>query len=672
VAPVIFFAVVLVLVGISLASEPADSAAVADSLQAGSPDSLAGEQPDSISPGDETGHDQDEDEIEAEATRTRRGKPLFQDPGSLLWGTHPKYDVTISRRKDVTNWDAKIALQRRLSEKLSLNLNATVHARENSTLNRSDSNDRTSAKLKYTLNDDINFGLSYSAQVNAYRFGLGGGEPQDRKKKQDLTVSSEFSRALTDVVDVTLKTVAGSTENSFADVRNRGSKQDITASLSYSPTEDLKTTVNYSGRRMLLDSSVDSSGVSVFTSEDRTLTQNLSFSMNYEVTPGIKIDFDAARSSQEKQHPEPKEKKQEMETSGTRRAGVKASFGVIERVTWDVSVGFRTSRREFKLGTDKNNKIGNSSLAASAKIQAWRGARFNLGGGREVTRSEYTTANTGDDIHSSLSLKLSQNLGPKADLSMTALSDMVSVFYDDKIATPKDRDRLSNRVSMDLNYDPLEKIAMKLGGEFSEEQSVYVRAAASANNNTTRKYRVSGRYSVKTFRNIDITQTYDLSAIFTYYHFGESKNTLVRSSNVQTRFAVPVYRGLKTSFNHSYKFQDQGGYLNLGGRRSYNRSAETETHTLRLGCDYKLGKFLTLAVNQSYFMQQSWDYEDGEKVLDYERVRTDITGKMVFKYDVGEKTKISLSIQQNNKEGTTVNKDFKSYRNIELEASHVF
>jgi hypothetical protein len=199
-----------------------------------------------------------------------------------------------------------------------------------------------------------------------------------------------------------------------------------------------------------------------------------------------------------------------------------------------------------------------------------------------------------------------------------------------------------------------------------------VKAAASANNSTTRKYRVSGRYSVKTIRKINITQNYDLSAVLTYYHFGESKNTLVRSSNVQTRFAVPIYRGLKASINHNYKFQDQGSYLEVGGTRSYGRSSESETHTLRLGCDYRLGKFLTIAVNQSYFMQQSWDYVDGERVLDYVRDRSDISGKMVFKYDLGDKTKVSLSVQQNNREGSSVNEAFKSYRNIELEASHVF
>jgi hypothetical protein len=673
VATVVFLAVVLILVGISLASEPDDSleAGAADSLDAESPDSLAGAA-DSLSGEDLGGHDEEEEAEAGEAARARRGKPLSQAPRSWLWDTHPKYDVSISRRKDVTNWDTKIALQRRLSEKLSLNLNASLHTRENSTLNRSDSNDQTSGNLKYKLNDAIDFGLSYSSSINANRFGLGGAEPKDRKKKQDLTVSSEFSKAISDAVTVTVKTVAGSTENSYADVRNKGSKQDISASVSYSPMHNLETSVKYSGRRMLLDSAIDSSGVSVFTSADRTLSQNLSLDMSYDVIPGIKVDFDVARSNQEKQHPEPKEKKQETETSSTRTAGVKSSFALIEWLTWDMSVDFRNSSREFKLQTDKNNRTENSSLAASAKLRAWRGARFNLGGGREITRSEYTTANSGDDVHSSLSLKLSQDLGQKADLNVTALSDMVSVFYDDKIATPKDRDRLSNRLSMDLDYNPQDKISTRLGGEYSEEQSVYVEAAASANNSTTRKYKVSGSYAVKTIRNVNITQTYDLSAVYTYYHYNESNNTLVRSSNVQTRFGIPIFRSLTADFNHHYKFQDQGSYIDEGGRRSYGKSSETESHVLSLGCNYKIGNLLKIAVNQSYSVQRSWDYHEGEKTLGYERVTADISGKMVFKYDLGDKTKVSLSIQQNRKEGSTVNEAFKSYRNIELEASHVF
>jgi hypothetical protein len=671
----VFLVVLLALAGICFASEldDAEGTGSADSLEAASSDSLAGEPADSLSREGAEGHDEEEEGEEAEEGPARRGTPLSQDPGAWLRDTHPKYNVSISRRKDVTNWDTSITLQRRLSEKLSLNLNASLHTRENSTLNRSDSNDKTGANLKYNLNDDINFGLSYNSSINANRYGLGGNsKPRDRKKKQDLAVSSEFSKALTDAVNITMKAVAGSTENSYADVRNSGSKQDISASLSYSPKENLDTSVKYAGRRMLLNSAIDSSGVSVYTSEDRTLSQNLSLSMTYEVIPGIKLDFDVARSSQERQHPEPREKKQETETSSTRTAGVKSAFTLIDRLTWDLSVNFRNSSREFKLQTDKSNKSANSALAVSAKLDAWKGARFNLGGGREVTRTEYTTPNSGDDVHNSLSLKLSQGLGPRADLSVTALSDMVSVFYDDKVATPKDRDRLSNRVNMDFNFRPRRAITTKLSGEYSEEQSVYIRAEASANNSTTRKYRVSGSYTVKTIGKMSITQAYDLSSVYTDYHYGDGRNTLVRGSNVQTRFSIPVFRDFNTDLNHSYKFQDQGSYTDGGGRRSYNRSTETESHVFSLGCNYRIGNLLRVVVNQSYSLQQNWDYVDGVKTFDYQRVRTDLSGKVVFKYDVGQKTNVSLSVQQNLKEGSTVNESFKNYRNIELEASHVF
>jgi hypothetical protein len=177
---------------------------------------------------------------------------------------------------------------------------------------------------------------------------------------------------------------------------------------------------------------------------------------------------------------------------------------------------------------------------------------------------------------------------------------------------------------------------------------------------------------VKTVRKIDVTQNYDISAVYTFYHFGDSQNTLVRNSNVQTRFGIPIARGFRVDLHHNYKFQDQGSYREEGGRRFYGRSAESEAHVFGIGCNYRLGQYIKIAVNQSYYLQQSWDYDDGEKTLDYERVTTEISGKMIFKYDIGEKTKVSLSVQQNEKDGTAVNEAFRSYRNVELEASHVF
>jgi hypothetical protein len=124
--------------------------------------------------------------------------------------------------------------------------------------------------------------------------------------------------------------------------------------------------------------------------------------------------------------------------------------------------------------------------------------------------------------------------------------------------------------------------------------------------------------------------------------------------------------------SHNYKFQDQGSYREDGARRLYSRAEETESHVFNIGLNYKVFKGLKVVVRQSYYLQRSWEFPGGEKRLDYEVTSTDIIGKMEFDYTVGEKTKLSLSVEQNRKEGTRVNEDFKSYRNIEFEASHVF
>jgi len=588
------------------------------------------------------------------------------------WEVHPTTSLSIRKDKDVTNWESKISFNKRLNERVSLRLATSVRTRENSTLNRSDSDDATTADLKYRLNDDVTFGITYNAVVSARRFGLHGGSPAERRKKESFRISSDFNRSLTDAVDIRVKVAAGTTQNFSTRVRNQGVSQDLSASISYAPNDALSASVTYNGKRLLLDSEIDSSGVAIFSSSDRTLNQGLSFQSSYELAPGIVINLDASRSDYQKQHPDPKKNAQETEKGNGRSASISSKFNMVERLTWDLSVSFGESRRSYRLNTSRNSFVRNSSLKGSARILPWRGATINVGGEREVTRSEYETEDTGDDVHKSLTFKLTQSLGQKVNFSLTALSDLVSIFYDDKEANPKDRDRQSNRVSFGIDYKPVKNISTKFGGEYSVEKSVYIKAASSANNRTSRKYRVSGSYKITTFRNIKITQNYDVSAIYTYYHFAESKNALVRNSNIKTRFSIPITSRLKADFTHTYKYQDQGSFYEDQGGRYYNPSTETESHSLNLGINYRLTKKLKIVVRQRYFLQRNWRYKDGNKQLDYETTTTEIMGRLAFSYEIGTRTRVSFKMDQNFKEGERVNEAFRNYRNIEFEASHVF
>ncbi len=670
-ASLIFSVALLVMVGVCFAAEQGDSVSVEE------PDSLSVEGSGVRGTGGASdqaasGHDEEGEDDLDDQSAGRGEKRRMEGPGAWFWNTHPNYEMSITKKKDVTDWNTEIALNRKLSDRLRLNLNATLNTHENSTLGRSDSRDGTSANLTYTLNDDIKFSLVYNSTVSAFRYGEKE-EVRDRKKREDLSVSSDLTKSLSDAVEVNVKVVAGSTENSFASVRNQGGRQNISASISYAPSEDLSASVDYTGKRLNLNSAIDSGEVAVFTSRDKTLLQSLKMRVGYDVAPGIKLNLDAGRDENHKQHPEPKTKLQETERRSARMASISSDFSIFQRFTWDVSVNFSESDMRFEVQENKDNSSANSSLNAGAKLLPWRGATLNVGGQREITRSEYQTADSGEDVHKSLTLKYSQDLGETLDLSLTALSDMVSVFYDDKQANPKDRDKVSNKISTDINCTFLDKISTRLGGEYSRDKTVYVDSKSSANNRSTRKYRVSGKYDFTTFYEIDISQNYQMSSVYTFYEFGEDNNTLVRNSSIQTKLGVPIVKGLKVNLSHNYKFQDQGSYREENGRRLYGRADETESHVFNIGLNYRIRKVVKLLVRQSYYISRNWDYgNDGEKRLDSETTSTDIMGRMGFDYNVGENTKISLSIEQVRKEGTRVNRDFTSYRNITFEASHVF
>jgi hypothetical protein len=679
VAPVVV-GIFVVLVAASVFAQPADDLdeAPADSVDQDSPEDIDTDETDDMYDDDAGDIDEDTDDTELERPRRRGSQKAARDSlarqgwSSWLLNTRPNVQLKVDRKKDVTNWDTKIKLNRRVSSKLRFNLAATLHTQENSTLNRSDSNDGTSAGLSYQLSDAIGFSLKYNSTVTAYRYNLKKAEPAERRRRQNVSVSADFNKDLNDILGVHLKTSAGTTQNSYASVSNEGSQQDLAAGLNITPMDNLRASISYNAKRLLLDSQVDSSGTSVFSSEDRTFSQDLGLSVKYDVVPGVKISIDASHVDDEKQNPDPNLKKQETENRTSSRVGVSTSFDLLGWATWSVAGNLSEGRARYVLQSSRNNSVKSSDLKVSAKVTPWSGATVNVGGTREETRSEYENPDTGRDTHNSVSLQISQSLGQKADIDLTALSDIASVFYDDKEENPKDRDRMNNRISMNLAYRPLTNIKTTLAGEYSEDKTRYIKAERSATNRTNRRYRLSGDYDLTTFRNISIHQSYDISALYAIYQYTEGNNTLVRNSNIRTQFTIPLTSNLGLNLNHNYQFQDQGKYSERGGKGFYARSSEKETHTITMVCRYSPISHMDVIVRQTYRVQTNWSYREGEKILAYEVATSDISGRISFSYDVGETTKFSLKLEQNLKEGSNVSQAFRKYRNIELEASHIF
>ncbi len=608
--------------------------------------------------------------------RDGEGERTMETRGFSFWGdTHPDLSINVSRRKDVTNWETRLALRERLSSRLNFNLSAALNTRENTTLNRSDSNDGVTAGLKYNLSEMLALGVRYNSKVTAFRYSLDRKEPDERRGNEEVSVSAELDRYLYPGVDAHLAMNAGATKNAYASVSNAGSRKDLAASVSYTPNPSLRSSVSYTAKSTLLDSNVDSSGVSVFSSTDESFAHDLAFTVAYDVRPGIKLSADASRNERKKEHPDPVRLEQETEMRKARRAGGSAAFDMWPRFKWDMSMRFSEDENRFDLQEDRDNSTTSTKVNGSARVIAWRGATMNLGGSWDKARNIYKTSETGDNVYRSLSLKLNQDLGPKADMNLTALSDITSVIYDNKdmeTGNSKDRDRINSKITMAVNYKPVVAVKTRLGGEFSDEQTVYTQAAQSWNNRNTRRFRVTGSYDITTFRQVGLTQNYDISSIYTFYEFGENRNTLVRNSNIRTKVTFPLARKLNVNVQHQYKFQDQGGYRKIGGERLYARSSERETNILAINLRYVPINGLKLSVRSSYQLQRSYKYREGVRMFDYEIPTRELSGKVSFNHKWGERTSVAISVEQNRKEGSRVSDAFRNYRNIEFEASHVF
>lgn len=624
------------------------------------------------------------DTLGAEAPMPERrpltGGRAIETRGFSFWNsTHPDLSIRVNRQKDVTNWETKLVLRERLSSRLNLNFSASLNTRENSTLNRSDSNDGVTAGLKYSLTDMLALGVRYNSKVTAFRYSLDKKDPDERKGKEEITVSAELNRLLVSGVDLHLSMNAGATENAYASVSNSGSRKDLAASVAYAPNPTLRTSVSYTATSTVLDSRVDSSGVSLFSSTDESFAQDLAFNMAYDIRPGVKLSADATRNERKKQHPDPVRLEQETEMRKARRAGGSLDFGIWPRLKWDVSANFSQNDNLFNLQSDRDNSSESADLKGGARVIPWRGAAMNLGADWEKSRNIYKRLeggdNTGDNLYKSLSLKLDQDLGVKARLSLTALSDITSVVYDDKnkeTGNDKDRDRVNNRVSLTVNYIPIAAVTTKLGGEFSDEQTVYTQRTQSWNNKNTRRFRATGSYDIKTFRRVGLTQDYDISAVYTYYQFGENRNTLVRNSNISTRIVFPVAPKVDVNLNHQYKFQDQGGYREVNGQSLYARSSERETNVMAINLRYAPIRALKLTARSSYQLQRTYSYKDGVKRLDFEIPTSELSARVSFNHNWGEKTSLAVTVEQKRREGPRVSENYRNFTNVEFEATHVF
>ena len=288
--------------------------------------------------------------------------------------THPSVEFSLTKEKDVTNWDARIALAQPFGRKFNVRLNAVLHNRSNSTLERADANDGTTASLSYNLNDDLSFSVNYNATVLANWYDLSGGAPDDKKKRGSFTVASDFNKDLLSGLGVRVHIGGGATQNSYSNVTNSGNQGDIGASMAYNPAgSSFKASADYTGKQIFLTSLLDSAGILVLETEDRTFSQNLTFNTGFDVFPGLRVAANMLANDEQKQRPDQIAQVQETELRKRRGVSVTSNFRLTDRFTWEAGVNLTRAKSRFLVREDRNSDINTAVINGSMKLIPWAG-----------------------------------------------------------------------------------------------------------------------------------------------------------------------------------------------------------------------------------------------------------------------------------------------------------
>jgi hypothetical protein len=215
---------------------------------------------------------------------------------------------------------------------------------------------------------------------------------------------------------------------------------------------------------------------------------------------------------------------------------------------------------------------------------SWEDERSEYGSGPGVPVS--VTSQAGYLYSRKLSGSLKRKLGKKLELKGVGNISLRSYVFDDKENNPDDRDMLNYAMSMDVTYEPALKYKAGLGLTKRVDRLVYIKTANSTNNRERETYTVSANLNYQRSSRTSISQNLKLSADYSFYEYSQSRDFLIRSTDLFTTFRTRLLNRIGIQLLHNYRFQDQGGVTKAGNTVTYGRTGDNDRHDMTIKMDY--------------------------------------------------------------------------------------
>jgi hypothetical protein len=249
-------------------------------------------------------------------------------------------------------------------------------------------------------------------------------------------------------------------------------------------------------------------------------------------------------------------------------------------------------------GNSRNNGNGRLNFIIGPAVPLLRGTEMTTEASWEKSRNTFQTSGTDYDSRiTTLRQVVRRPLGLRLVAVTTGEASINRVMYDDK---KQDRDDLRFLLDGALGYRPRTALDCRLTAQWRKQQSVYIPAANSRNSVTAKSYAVGAELGLQVTPLAKLTQSYKMTADYSFYDFNESTNALSRTTEVRTGLQSTIGSKGKLGVDHSYRFKDTGRYVrdNPGAPRLYAKASGETTQSLALTTRYEFSPGFALRASE--------------------------------------------------------------------------
>jgi hypothetical protein len=358
-----------------------------------------------------------------------------------------------------------------------------------------------------------------------------------------------------------------------------------------------------SSRTRQRDTSIKGTVDSTIAAENGNRRKRAGFTTAWTPSPQNRIGFTGQFSRSVNQSYSVEVRAQDTKTGLDQRLAIDAKLVPFWGINLDLSADNNRTDITYALspqgrgGTQKSAK-GRLNFIVGPAVPLLQGTEATTEASWQKSRNSFQASTTdyGNEI-TTMRQVVRRPLGSRLVAVTTGEASINRMLYDDK---KQDRDDLRFLLDGAFQYRPRPGFDCRLTAQWRKQQTVYIPAANSRNSVTAKSYGVGAELGIQVTPLVKVTQSYKMTADYSFYDFNESSNALSRTTEVRTGLQSTLGLKAKLNVDHSFRFKDSGRFVrdNPGAPRLFAKASDETYQFLALTTLYDFSSGFSLRASE--------------------------------------------------------------------------